>query len=509
LWRTPFLLLACLAPVLAAPAPTLSPPQALQLAYRDVVTLGPPLRPYALYVWIGPHVPDEGLDLVTRVLSGMVNGMSQEADLVPLRVVPGSGGRLLSLSLLDYRWSPRTVDQFARTDPYFYEIVTEHWPGGGGWARGDYRVPALAAYAAEGPAREPARDLLAQVQGKGRRQVPIVSLTSFVFQTFVSTNGPPTYNDFLGVKTENDFFRVTGVRADEDERFEQNLLAIIAESGIAYEPRAVEKREKIGGALWRTHDFAKAIAGQNPFQNLGRDGKTLRAKADAHEDYAHLPNNLWAMGLFNGAGAAQNNAPDTITTGDGTTTDTRDHRVHLPLGCIRCHTRGGMQDLDDWVRNLQQPPPLPPLALQVGNKANPKDLESALQEALRLRRQYGPSLLPALEQGRARYAAALLEVTGMQPHEYAAAVGKVWRLIAEPHIDSAWAARDLGVSEESLVACLEREITVQGGTDVFLSQFRKPRDQQKGYQLRQWLEAYPRAQRLLRGIADADVKGAR
>jgi hypothetical protein len=345
---------------------------------------------------------------------------------------------------------------------------------------------------------------LAAVQpATGKRQVPILSVTSFVYQTFVSTNGAPSYDDFLQVKTEKDFFKLGGIREDEDEALEAALLAVVAESGITLEPRAFEKRDKIGGQLWRSHDFIKATGKSNPFVQLGRNEKReLRADADAHENYIHLPNKLWAEGLFNRAGASQASAPDNITSGDTTTTNPRDHRVHKPLSCVRCHANGGLQDLDDWVRNLQSPPPVPPLSLQIGNKADPKNLKPAIEEAIKFRYQYGGPLVQAVEDGRAIYTRALLQATGMTPEVYASAYAKAWELLCEPRIDSAWAARDLGVSEAAFVAALQPRY----GTHPVLAGFLKPREKQKLIQLRQWMEAIPDAQKALRNIVDADIK---
>ena len=489
-----------------APAPFMQP-SALVLAARDIAAVSPAYQQHCRYLWMPPSVPDAELSRLVRVLSGLVNGLSREPDLVPLAVVPGSQGRLLRLSLLDYRLKAATWDKFARTDPYWYTLVDEDYPAGtdsagNKYAAGTWQVPALAPWAYEVIENKPhAIALLAATKAKA----PIVTASVFAFQTLVSTNGTPNYNDFLGVKTEQDFFKLLGVREDEDEAFSKNLLALIATSGITYEPRAIEMREKVGGWLWRTHDFVKATDKQNPFENLGSDAKTkkLRAAADAHENYGHLSNGLWAVGLFNGAGVAQANAPDTITTGDDSTTDARDHRVHLPLSCVRCHSSGGLQDLDDWVRNLQRPPPSPPLSLQIGNKADPKDVDAAVTEALRFRRQYGIRLEPHLAGSRQRYETALAEVTGLTGTQYARAVGETWQLLCEPKIDSAWAARDLGMSEAAFVTALDKQVKLAGGTDVLLSGFLKPAGKgQRTIQLRQWLELYPRAIKATRGIVD-------
>jgi hypothetical protein len=497
----------------AAPEPVaqiLLPAGALAMAAADIARVDAPLRESMRYLWVPPHVGQKDLDTVYRVLCGHCNSMSREPDIVPLFIVPGSGSRLFRLSLKDYRWDRKVWESFANMpDPYFYDLVDEYWPGGSGYAAGTYKTPAVAAWAADGPGRQAAVSLLAAMQPAdgSKTQAPIVSVTSFVFTTFVSVNGKPRYNDFLQIKTEADYFKATGVRADEDEAFEANMLAVIAESGITYEPRAIEKRSKVGGELWRSHDFIKATGAADPFRNLGRDGKkSLRAKSDAHENFAHAANGFWIMGLFNGAGEAQDSAPDNITSGDTTTTNTRDHRVHLPLSCVRCHDNAGLKDLDDWVRNLQQPPPTPPLSLLIGNKDDPKNVKPVVDEALRFRRQYGRSLIPSLEMGRQRFAVALAEATGLKPDQYASGYGTVWNLIAEPRIDSQWAARDLGCSEAELVGALDKQVKVAGGTDPVLAGFLKPRAAQRPLQLRQWLETYPRAQKALRGVVDVKLE---
>lgn len=477
------------------PAAPFTPGEAVLAAARDVASLPPEVAAYTRYLWAG-DVPAANRATVRTVFNGHVNGMSTETDLTPLYAVPGTGDALWRLNLLDYAWKAETFDAFAvpDEDPYFYthrDIKK---------ADGKTRTIGLVApELAETPALRTALTLLLErthtTLSKEWNQVgaPIASVRFFAFKTMVMTNGRPTYNEFLGFKNEADFQRIGGVRKD-DTKFAEALLAAVAESGVTLEPRALERDEKIGGAYWRSFDVAEGVRDANPLTELGKKGGKIALRFKASEQYLHLANGLWAMCLVNNKGEVQTRAPDDITTGDVTSTNPRDHRVHCPLSCVRCHADGGLQDIDEYVRNLLTPPP--GFNLQTAEYKKAKEL----------RQQYLRTLGPFLTADRARYAAALLAITGMKPQEYAAAYGEVWTLLCEPRIDLEWAAADLFVTPEALALAIDRNIRVTGATNTVLAGFLRPGRGKRPIQLRQWFEQIPTAQLYLRGLVPVPGK---
>src|SRR6185369_1073653 len=243
---------------------------------------------------------------------------------------------LLRLDLRDYHWDPDVWELFLTApEPYFSQAIDEvsegekEWAGGkdadgrefpkGFKYRGEirHRVYDVSPFLKDTPEGKAAADFLCK---ETCSKVPVVSAAFFIWKTFVCVNGSPNYQDFLGVKKEADFDRIIGVERRRDLAFVKQLLESVAESGVTYEPRALERLEKIGGAKWYSYDFNEALDQNNPLEILGTDrhGDPVFT-FDASEQYGHLPNGLWAVGLFNAKGEAVKNARGgTITSGETT-----------------------------------------------------------------------------------------------------------------------------------------------------------------------------------------------
>ncbi len=497
------LLAACPSRGQDAPEKLLTPAEATLLAYADVTAhaLTTDGAARTRYLWLGNLPEKERAKLVT-VLTGHVNQLSTSSDLTPPRSI--AGGRLLAVVLDDYGWRREVWDQFAESDPYFYATVvievieTVHWAGGpdpdyGGkpYDAGDYKVtrkkktralaPWLNARAAAG---------LALATGA---KAPIVHASVFLDSTGAAGDGrKPSYYDLLGIDSEAGFQKLLGVDLKRDVAFSTDLLASVGVSGVTQEPRGVQRVEKIGGGYWRTFDVVRGEGkdDKNALRILGSDKAGKPAlRFDASEQYGHLPNGLWAFGLFDGAGKRQDAAPDRVAV-DSVPLTRNNHRIAVCVSCTRCHANGGLQDLDDWARNFP-----PELDLLAGDATGKKPVD--YEDVKRLRAQYRRKLEPSIEQDRKRYAAVLLEATGMKPEEWAKEFPAAWQAAADPDVTLEWAARDLGETPGRIRAALDWQVRTRGAVDPVLAVWLLPAARQRPLTVTHWREAIPLLQQYL------------
>lgn len=490
------------------PPRLLTPADAVLLAYSDCTSLPPKVAADTRYLWL-PNLPEEHRARLRVILNAHCNQMSNQSDLTPLREVKDAGRQLLAVYLPDYGWETETWDNFADNEPYFYatlEIVEaevydrQYWPGGyedgryyeAGW----YRVKkagvrtkkrVLAPWLAVTPG---GKEAVAGLTKLTYAKAPIVNAVYFFQSTATSGDGrKPDYYDLLGVKDEASFQARLGVELEKDRAFAQPLLEAVGISGVTQEPRAIERLEKRGGGYWRSHDVAKGSAKdqKNALRIFGTDEKgKILFQADASEQYGHLPNGLWAFGLFDAKGVKQGAAPDNIAA-DSLPIQHNDHRVKVCVSCIRCHVKGGLQDIDPWVRSNFSPPNLQLLfGDREGKKYDPEDLR-------RLKQQYGRNLETFLNSDRARYQAALFEITELKSEEYAKEFAAAWAYCADSLVDAAWAAREIGCTEELLLSAIRHQAAL-GKADPVLSVLTLKK---RGIPLTQWYETYPLMQQYL------------
>src|SRR5207253_2525217 len=84
----------------------------------------------------------------------------------------------------------------------------------------------------------------------------------------------------------------------------------------------------------------------NAVRNLRRGD--FRHQAEEH--YLTLPNGLPVYFLGNAQGERQDSAPDFIGSDTSVLNVSRDGRIHVCLGCVRCHAGNVLQPIDDWAR---------------------------------------------------------------------------------------------------------------------------------------------------------------
>ena len=197
------------------------------------------------------------------------------------------------------------------------------------------------------------------------------------------------------------------------------------------QPRRIARFEKLGGGIWFTFDNELAEGETNPLETIG-DGFQFTAT----EQIGHLPNGMLAYYLGNEKGERQNSAPDFV--GHDKTSTNNVAKIEIGLSCVRCHSNGGLQDVRDWIKKQYRPP---------------VELQSPDYEKLvEAKRAYFRRMEPDLKKDRERYAAALLEATGLKPEAYSLAVGNVWKAYADADdaVDLARAAREFGVTKQHL-----------------------------------------------------------
>lgn len=491
MWRAYWLLLTLLTAALLTAAPPvrlLTTRDASLLAAADAARLGKEAET-ALYLWL-PNIPAADVGTIQVVLSGHCNSLSTETDLSPLAIVPGSDGQLLRADLSNYGWQRKTLDLFFDSDPYFYSTAEEIvlWPGGY-WPRyqqhyeaGRYSVGKAVRTTA--PWLDPAamKTLVETCQAKA----PIVNALYFFQSTAACSDGrKPNYYDMLGIKDEKTFQVLVGVDLKRDVRFARELLETVSISGVSEEPRAIAGTEKIGGRYWRTFDIKRGTQSdkKDPHRIYGTDSDgNPRLEFDASEQYAHLPNGLWATLLVDNKGKLQDSVPDTIA-GNKLATG-KNFRIENPVSCIGCHKNGGLQDIDGWVRASFTPPPF------ILQAATPKD-------AVRLRQQYLRKLEPFLIADRCKYADALLQITGLTPQKYAAAYAGLFNYIVDAQVGLEWVERDLGVPRAKFLAALEWKLRTTNTLDPVLNTFLLPPERFKPITITAWWRTYPIAQQIL------------
>ena len=526
------------------PLPPLAPmPPAVALAHQDAAKITDDYRHDVRYLRLDDVADRDALDLWLKVLTVHLNSLSDSSDLVPPVAVAGSDGRLLRINATDYgkafaaSWeklvSPydtqvvQAVEIVSDVTVYGYEHpATREWveigrdkPAGkygyndtttGKWVdtpiiakvtpgrstKGTKRVePAF--WLTEADDLKPNPKLQAQfaelVHWLGDTRAPIVRARWFLSQTAIQADRVPGYYDFLGIKDEKTFQDLGGHDAKRKSR-RIEFREAVAISGVTLQPRAIVRKTGDDVPYWVSFDFRKALDKLNPLRVFGqgiedayRDPKVVAEVAS--EQYIGLPNDLWATGLFNNAGVRQDSAPDFIASDSRTTSN--DARVHVNLGCLRCHDQGGLKSIDGWARNFFPPP-----------------LELKLQDyhdAQLFRQQYGRDLAARIDQDRGPYTRAIKSLTGWDTKEFSAAYGRAWREYEDAGIDLQRAAADLGTTPPALLKALRLTIAA-GRADTVLSVLTLEGDRARKIPVRQWEEVQAIAHLALRGLQAAEVK---
>lgn len=440
----------------------LTPADAISAAHADLSRLPVELRPFVRYASLYNVAPSKRASTLA-VLAGHANSLSREPDLTrPVSIV---GGQLARMVLKDYRWDRATWERFS--DPYFsVTIETEIvdavpwaggiWPGDGKFYNaGSFTVErrrktkqqaqALAPWLTE---TEEARQKLADVVLWTQSKAPVVRLDWLVNQTATAGDGR-FYYDMLGIKSEKDYAKLIGSDVKAADDFGALYREATAISSVTLHARAFVFTRSLGGWHYRSLDFSDNKDERNPLRVLGRE---IEKKVQAVEAFGHLPNGLFAVGIFNEKGEAQATAPDNIASDHSSRSN--DRRVHAGVSCFRCHAQGGLQDIDGWVGTLLRAP---------------LDLKSPdYDKARQLRREYARNLQGTIDQGREIYEKAVKEASGLSSKEYAAGLADLFEGYEDARVDMARAASDLGTTPAKFKAAMEARLR-SGSLDTVLA----------------------------------------
>jgi hypothetical protein len=453
---------------------------AIALAAKDVLRAGP-LSPEVRYLWVH-HTDPRTKKLACQVLFAHVNSLSREPDIVPPAVVLEDGSvwrfpnireedyakvALIRLVCRDYRWDRTEFFHLIEQDAFLHHPAL---------LDGEKGYP-LAPWLAE---TEADRQNLATLVNATQSQVPMLRADNFFWQTAIQEDRIVGYYGLLGFKDQRSFEAAVGFDRRASQAFVVELLAAVDLSGVTIQPRRIERDEKIAGAFWQSFDNRKALGNRNPLRTLNDE-----FRHDASEFYAHLANGLWANFLANAQGVAQNSAPDIV--GRDSRTHNNDGRIHVYLGCVRCHKNAGLHDIRDAVRRRAKFPTFP----------QSPDYRAAVE----LRQKYLRRLDPFMARDRERYTTALAECNGLTPEQHSGNLEDYYAYVDSPvGIDRA--ADDLGTTPVKLLTALREQADREKnrpGADVVLGAFLSVPPDPIPYD--QWLEAVPLAHLALRGLS--------
>ena len=470
-----YTLFALAAAPLAAQTPR-HPSEQILAAARDLAHQPAHVRPYLRYLDLRT-IPAVQRPDAWRAITGHVNQLSREPDIDPSRVVvlPGTQVSMIRLNMLDYGWSVELWESLAKVDPFFHVQAFEPTTK----KRDILLAPWLS------PSEECKKSLAYLVQ-ETQSQVPIVDGPWFANQTLAQKNRRPGYYDFVsgklgGIKTEKDFQKIIGYHRELARDFGGPLRAAVARSGVSTEPRAIARLPTIGGGYWYTLDFDTANGVKNPLENVGDD---IENHFDASEEGAHLANGFFLWFLADSKGNAQDSAPDFV--GKDSTSPSNDGRIHVVISCIRCHGKGGLRSINDWVRNLIAAP----------LSANLIVKDKKYPSVRHFQRQYTRRLEQYLDRDKAVYESAVKLATGWDSGTFAEKISWLWAFTEYADVDLARAAVDVGTTPQRLKAALKKA-TDSGAGDQVLSVYILEGERAQTLPIRSWWESLPRAHEIM------------
>lgn len=408
---------------LIAQTADLSPSTAIASAHADLARLPAQTRLYTRYLSLHTIPEKERPDKI-RVMAGHLNQISRSGAILRSGVL--AGGALLRINLLEYGWDFETWETLNDAAYFTVPAGKEHHPAP--WL-GD-------------------REILAQVVHDTGTWVPVVDAEWF----FNATATGKRYYAFIGVKDRTTFEKAGGFDRKLFEGFKLPFREAVAISGVTLQPRALVFFGSAGGGYTFSVDFLEAKGKKNPLNILGREIEN----GDAFEAFILAANGFWRTALFNAKGELQDAAPPEIA-GDHTSRS-NDKRVRVNISCTRCHTNGGMQDVDGWFRNLLNPP----LELRT------KDYEKYVQA----REEYLTDFTEFITDTRAKYERAVKRATGWDSKTYAKKYSDTWEAYEDAKVDAKWAAQRLGTTEKELrgklLAAIKSGYYVSPAASVFV-----------------------------------------
>ena len=480
----------------------LSPRDAVLAALQDLDGQNNQDQPYLRYLYLPAEV--EALATFPLALRLHVNLISREAQLAYPRLIAEG---LWRVDLRDYQWSPKVWEKLADIDPYFHRrdvreeeavVRVEDVPWPGGTHSNGYYYAAGAFVWKKRDVIEKVRKVrslafvplgagqMASLVGLSHSQAPIVRADWFLVQGArqISLNNKATgvgYYDWLGIGNRQDYFDLVGANDERASRIENEIRAVVGESGVTQNNRQVVRQGAINGGHWFTLEIEDQSGRGIAIRNL-RKGEF---QAIAEEHYAPLANGLPATFLSDAKGVRQDSVPDKIAHNDAELNTSRDKRVHVNIACLQCHAGQVLQPIGDDVRPVYTGR----LGVVTGDK----------QVSLEIRRQYGANLDRVLQKDRSDYQDVFTTVTGKNPKDSVSTYSAAFSKYAYGRISLAVAARELGVTPDQFSKALKDAAARQGKGDFRLDPFLIP-EQARTIPRLTWEDAFQDAQDFLFGV---------
>ncbi len=350
------------------------------------------------------------------VVSFVLNSISRAPVIVRPEVVPGTGGRLLRLSLKSYGLPPEIWEAIAAADPYFHLQTTVIDPRtrrtktvytDGGWL--DLTTAAA----------------LRQLTGSGGA---VLRADDFVARA-ASSNRGGFYYQLAGIpETEAEFYKLLGIDLKTIDRLQADAGANLLRSGVTRKVRRVARRQGPLGGAWITYDVEQSTAERDPLRN------PFDFDFDASEHIAAKSNNLHLFALYNRQGQRQESVPDKIAKDSS---DPHGDGIIVPLiSCVRCHVEDGLRPfVNDQQRILSGQADL--------FTEKPRD-------AQRLAAFYAANLEKLRVRDGDDYAEAVLSATGRTSQQIAAALATLYANYLDLPVTPEQAARELGVTRQRM-----------------------------------------------------------
>jgi hypothetical protein len=471
--------------LLAAHLQATSYKEAPALAYKDACRLPAKDRPYVRYLWWPKSW--QHARILTKGQQAFLSDQGKFPN--PVEVAPG----LFRIDARESGWDKRfqVWERFAGTDVFFHAkwkfledaVVNVYFPAGDydgkrfGFGHSERTVRAGDTLDRPALWGNPPVDLGDGVVGKAQDELrkmlhteaPILMGPWFLTQTqrqisIRNEEEGTGYNDFLGIKDRNDFFRLTGLDEKKAVELYQEWRAVVEDSGISQQNRQVVALRGVTGVTWGTLDVFKQKGQGVAKRNLRRG----EFKANAEEWIGPKADGLPVMALIDAAtGKAVASAPDKIGPDDSPLNPTRDKRVHNGISCFRCHgvDRDFIKPFDDWVRRQHQK-----------NKALLVDPDKKV--LLELESAYLRDIQRLAASSRGEFAYAFAQLTSAGPGDPGLTVAGFTRIYAE-----AWnryvhepvtleaACEEIGADPKTMVGRLADYQRKRGKSDTVLGVF--------------------------------------
>jgi hypothetical protein len=440
---------------------------------------------YYRYLSVHNLPPDWRLEML-KLSSWALNSLSKN-DIIIVPAVGGPDNILIRVNLFDYGIDPKVWDKFGETDPYFHQKIVEQkivtigtshfewvWEekprqikDGTWWyyqvqrektvVKETHKVERLASAAWLDS------NAMLFLINTTKSSSPILRADWFLTYATLS----PTYYDFTGFKTLDDYLNFVGWDKRADRR---EVKATIVTSGgngkcprVSRHNRILAWRPTFNGGVWETFDYNKSTGTRNVINNF------LNNTRDAGEYIGNGGNGLQYYFLVDGKNKRLNEGTTDIVV-DSMALDVT---VKNGRSCMWCHTKGINDFTSQFQLQVGARPDQADLGIsgQEGKKVDPKEALALQQYILKT---FGtPNFCDIIASGNATYARAVRLCNNLTPEENATLFKKHWDGYFEGQLDMNRIVYELGYTENEVKSLMS--LRLNGKDDgVLLQQLLTP-----------------------------------